>query len=185
MDIGLSNNIICIIPLLLNAIPALQKARKGKFLLQEGASGRTSCKIHSFALVLQVGNGHFQLSVIEYPVHKFHFCNLKLCLSKLRSSSSQHEYRSLYYAPAPLTTHLEDIKKKKKRKEEKKWACSLIHTVQIKTFPLSDILWGAFTFPFFFPPNLFISAPLSVDLDGLPPSWRWLKVAALETVETN
>lgn len=38
---------------------------------------------------------------------------------------------------------------------------------------------------FFYYPHLFISASLSLHLDGLPPSWRWLKVAALETMETT
>lgn len=52
----MSNNIICTMPWFSNAIPALQKVKKkGNFsLVQEEASSRTTCKIHSLALILQV-----------------------------------------------------------------------------------------------------------------------------------
>lgn len=120
----MSNNIICTMPWLLNAVPALEKVRKGNFsLVQEEASSRTICKIHSLALILRVGNGHFQLSGAEYPICQFHFCDFRFCLSNLRSwlSSSWHEHHSLYYIPAPLTCYLEkDRRMERKRKERRK-----------------------------------------------------------------
>lgn len=102
-----------------------------------------------------MANGYSQLSATEYPVRKFHFCDLKLCLSKLRSwpPSSRHKHPSLYYAPDPLTCYLEDVKGAGRVEP------ALIHLVQIKNFPLSDTLWGTFTFLRFFQPFICSSLP--------------------------
>lgn len=166
--------------LLWNAIPALEKVRKGKFLFSLGR-GMQQDYLQNTPLSFNStnGNSHFHLSAIEHLVHEFYFCDLNHCLSKLSSwsSSSWHEHHSLYYAPAPLTLYLEDMREKNKHKVEP----ALIHLVQIKNFLLSDTTWDIFTFLWcFFAPHLLISPSLSLDLDGLPPSWRRLKVAALE-----
>jgi len=175
VHINLSNNIICIIPLLLNVIPALEKLRKAKFLFSLGR-GIWQDNLQNTLLSFNATSGQW-----PFPVVCGRIPHPRISLLWCQTLPFQAEKLALFFtAWAPLTVfcssssnllfggHAEEWKKKKLR---------LLSPIQYKLRTFLYLTLHGAHIPFYsFPPS-----PIQ-----LRPNicWSWWTSSILEVTQS-